>query len=192
MLGWESLQQRRVSHKLCIIFETLETKSPNHFYNIIKDQLPVGQRNSSNLRPFRAAKAVFRQSFFPFTIRAWNLLDNYLKNTVSEINFKQKIYNKIRPKRQSFYGLNEFTKVKYLTTLRLEHSHLRAHKFRLGFVDTQNNLCLTCGQIEDTSHFFLLCRKYTPQRDALRRDILNLTNFDQFLLYSTHTLLISN
>ena len=44
MLGWESLQQRRVSRKLCIIFETLETKSPNHFYRILKNQLPVGQK----------------------------------------------------------------------------------------------------------------------------------------------------
>ena len=60
----------------------------------------------------------------------------------------------------------------------MEHSHLRAHKFRMGFVDTSNNLCLTCGQIEDSFHFFLLCRRFTPQREALRRDILNLVNID--------------
>ena len=32
--------------------------------------------------------------------------------------------------------------------------------------------------VEDTYHFFLLCRKFNRQRDALRRDILNLIGID--------------
>ena len=178
MLGWETLQQRRVCRKLCILFETLKTKSPNHLYYIIEKQLTVGPRNGSNLRPFRSNKPVFRKSFFPSTIKAWNLLDSNLKNATSKANFKNKIINKIRPKCQSFYGLSEFTRVKYLTTLRLDHSHLRAHKFLLGFVDTNDNKCITCRVTEDTNHFFLLCRRFIPQREALRRDLLNLINID--------------
>ena len=106
------------------------------------------------------------------------MLEPSLKNARSNADFKKQVFSKVRPKGSSFYGINEFSRVKYLTTLRLEHSHLKAHKFRLGFVDTEDNLCSTCGVVEDTKHFFLLCRRFLRQREALRSEFLNLTNID--------------
>ena len=57
--------------------------------------------------------------------------------------------------------------LKLLTRLRLNFSHLRAHKFRHNFRDTLNPLC-SCGlETESTSHYLLRCTFYTHIRKTL-------------------------
>ena len=36
-LGWESLNERKVMRKLCIIQKTIETKSPNYLHKTIEN-----------------------------------------------------------------------------------------------------------------------------------------------------------
>ena len=48
--------------------------------------------------------------------------------------------------------------VKLLTHLRLQFSHLNEHKFRHGFSDTINPMCVCGTEVETTDHFFLCCQ----------------------------------
>ena len=59
-----------------------------------------------------------------------------------------------------------------LTPLRVGLSKLNFHKFKHNFRDTLNPLCPTNDGVEDTEHYFLLCRTY----DANRLDLLNSVN----------------
>ena len=45
--------------------------------------------------------------------------------------------------------------IKLLTTLRLGLSHFNEHKFKHGFNDTINRICVCGGNIELINHFFL-------------------------------------
>ena len=59
-----------------------------------------------------------------------------------------------------------------LTQLRVGLSKLNFHKFKHNFRDTLNPLCSTIDGVEDTEHYFLLCRTY----DANRLDLLSSVN----------------
>ena len=56
---------------------------------------------------------------------------------------------------------------KFLTSLRLNISHLKEHKFRHGFADTINSMCACGVNVETTGHFLLRCHFYSTQRFEL-------------------------
>ena len=158
-LGWESLNKRREMRKLCIIYETLDTKFPNYLYKILEKQFygPDSRSYNNNskikLKPFISTSKPYKLSFFPSTIKSWNNLEKSVKESKSKAIFKRRILNKIRPKKASYFGLRNHEHIRYLTMLRLELSPLRSHKFSRGFLDTTNELCKTCNAKEDTEHF---------------------------------------
>jgi len=177
-LGWESLNERRVMRKLCIVYETLDTKFPNYLYKILEKQFEgVDSRRSNKLRPMYGS-ASFRLSFFPSTIKDWNKLDNNIREAKSKLIFKKRILNKIRPKKASYFGIRDHNHIRYLTMLRLGLSPLKAHKYRHGFQDIANGLCEVCNTKEDTKHFLLLCRSYTSLRTTLLQQISNILHLD--------------
>ena len=53
---------------------------------------------------------------------------------------------------------------KFFTRLRLKFSHLKEHKFRHGFTDTINPMCVCGADVETTEHFLLRCQFYSTQR----------------------------
>ena len=59
-----------------------------------------------------------------------------------------------------------------LTSLRVNLSHLRAHKFHHSFLDTLNPLCsCSLNEIESTSHYILRCPFYIHIRGTLLENI---------------------
>ena len=66
--------------------------------------------------------------------------------------------------------------------LRCDLSPLRDHKFRHGFLDTNNNLCLVCNRKEDTVHFLLHCRSFSLSRTTLLQRVTELLGWDVSIL----------
>ena len=180
-LGWESLQNRRIMRKLCLVHEILNTKFPDYLHKILKNQsYPITSRfhNRELLKEIPCRNSKFKLSFFPSTIKDWNILDSETKKSKSTNIFKNKILNKIRPKKKSYFGLKDNDKIKYLTMLRMSLSPLRAHKFKYNFIDTSDPYCIVCESPEDTKHYLLHCRSFRLSRTTLMQNISNLLNLD--------------
>ena len=59
-LGWESLNNRRIMRKLCIVFETLTNKFPHYLEDILNDR-----KYTQNSRLFNDTKCIFfRQQYW--------------------------------------------------------------------------------------------------------------------------------
>ena len=169
-LGWEPLHQRRTFRKLLLLFEVLKNSSPNYLsetvalYNYNRDSRLY---NKGFLRPVFCQSKRYKLSFFPSTISDWNLLDNNTQKSPTTSIFKNKILNKIRPKKRSYFGLSDNNVTRCLSLLRFNLSPLRAHKFDKKFRDTTDPFCLVCGCVENTEHFLLRCNAFTDLRTTL-------------------------
>ena len=138
ILGWESMQNRRIMRKLCLIFQTLKNKSPNYLYKILESQKSTQELRSTDrlmMNNMTTKKDKFKKSFFPSAIIDWNKLDVDIKISLSKNIFKNKILKKIRPKKASYYGLRNNDMVRHITLLRLELSPLNAHKYKYNFIE---------------------------------------------------------
>ena len=81
--------------------------------------------------------------------------------------------------------------VKLFTRFRLDLSQLNEHKFKHGFNDTINPICICGADIESINYFFLHCPKYCEARQTL---FGNIQSIDKMLLSQnesslTHSLL---
>ena len=175
-LGWETTNNRRVLRKLCIFYETIDTKFPNYLYKTIQSrEYPPDSRsyNMKLLKPIHCTNP-YKNSFFPSTIRDWNVLEKDIKEAQTLKFFKKRLTNKIRPKKASYFGIRNNDKIRYLTMLRLGLSPLREHKYRHGFADTSDPLCIVCKKKQDTKHFLLLCKSFTLSRTTLMHHVSDL------------------
>ena len=77
------------------------------------------ERNCREISYVEIINNKYKLSFFPFTIREWNSLEKSVKDSKSMSIFKDKILNKIRPKRKEYFGINDKTKTRYITLLRM-------------------------------------------------------------------------
>ena len=112
---------------------------------------------------------LFRNSFFPYTVNAWNKLHNNIKSSDSFLIFRKRMLNLIRPKCNETYEIHNPTGLKLLTHLRLGLSHLNDHKFNHNFRDCINPLCLCSLYV----HFFLHFHHVSLQRQSLMNNIKN-------------------
>jgi hypothetical protein len=179
-LGWESLSDRRTCRKLALLFEIQEENFPRYLSAVVDEQkYDANSRfyNKDLLKSFVCRTNAYKLSFFPSTIEDWNRLDSATKQSVSVKSFKNKIFNKIRPKKKSYFGIPD-DDAKLITLLRMGLSPLRAHKFKYKFKDTSNNKCLVCGSKEDTAHYLIHCLSYRLTRVTLFRKVNNILNID--------------
>ena len=97
----------------------------------------------------------------------------------------------IRPSPNSIFDIYNRYDIKLLTRLFLGLRHLNEHKFKRGFNDTINLICICRGDIESINHFFLHCPEHCEARQTL---FDNIQRIDKMLLsqnesLSTHLLL---
>ena len=128
LLGWESMQDRRTMRKLVLFHQILNTRNPSYLYETLEKQLNTSQRliNRLEFRNFKCNNTKFTKSFFPPTIIDWNNLDMELRSSSSSNILKNRILNKIRPKKALFVDTQDNDRVRYLTMLR----HKYARNFR--------------------------------------------------------------
>ena len=174
-LGLESLSDRRWYRRLVYFFNIVSCNSPSYLNSL----LPSKQRSydpiRNNLfRNFTSHTNFFKNSFFPYCISEWNKLSPNLRNSTSISMFKKGLLAFIRPQQCYIYKIFDPTGLKMLTRLRVNLSHLRAHKFHHNFLDTLNPLCSCSLEIESTTHYLLRCPFYTHIRGTLLENITDI------------------
>ena len=73
----------------------------------------------------------------------------------------------IKPSSNSLFNCHSLKRIKLITRLRLDLSHLRKHKFRHNFQDTLNPIWSCGDDIETTIHYLLHCSNYSDEGRTL-------------------------
>ena len=120
-------------------------------------------RNETNLQTIPARSQQY-YSFLPSTTCIWNTLPDDTKNSPSVEFFKHELDNNITKQPPYYFSGSRLGQI-YHARIRLNRS-LRCHLFQKNIID--NPVC-ECGDIENTSHFFLHCNLY----GQLRHDLLD-------------------
>ena len=166
-LGWETIKQRSDNLSLNIFHKihSHETRS------LVKSCMPKPDiENKFNLRskggyiPFKYLGMRFKNSFFPHTTLLWNNLPKNVqsKNTT---DFKAYINKERKPPRYKHYSKGSKIGNTLLTKIRVGRSDLNQHRFTIGQVDCPQCDCLF--REESSSHYFLDCFLYQPERQVL-------------------------
>ena len=79
---------------------------------------------SNNIPLIKSNRNYFKNSFFPKSISAWNILDSTLKEKEPLGSLKCGILDIIRPKKKSIFGIHDPVGVKWLFQLRVGLSPL--------------------------------------------------------------------
>ena len=174
-LGWETLSDRRWSHRLFQFFKIINNMTPSYLKNKLPNQR-VALRNNEQTRFFDIFfhSFIYMNSFFPDSIKIWNSIGIDFAHLKSYPSFKNRITNLIRPSARSIFGIYDPIGLKFLYQLRVGLSPLKSHKHRHNFQDTPVDLCDCMSAPEDTSHFLLSCELYSAQRLVMKNSISNI------------------
>ena len=130
-IGLEPLQLQRWYRKIGIFYKIVKSKNPQYFFKLIpKKTSTYVTRNAENISLFNIKHNFYKNYFFPSSIIEWNNLDPNLRNSENFGIFKNNILEFIRPKPNSFFNCCNLKRIRLITRLRLELSHLREHKFK--------------------------------------------------------------
>ena len=109
-----------------------------------------------------------RNSFFPFTMKLWNKLDETLKLSLSHQNFRIRLSNMFNPnKTKYYYYLGDRKCSAILSSLRTGCSQLNSDLFQNGLID--NKYC-SCGFEETPEHYLLYCENHPYVREQFQKD----------------------
>ena len=109
----------------------------------------------------------------------WNKLSREVRNSENIRIFEKRLLELIRPSPNNIFDIYNPYGIKLLTRLRLGLSHLNEHKFKHGFNDKINPICICAGDIESINHFLLHCHEYCEARQTLSD---NIQKIDKMLL----------
>ena len=100
----------------------------------------------------------------------------------------------MRPSFNSFFDCHNSIGMKYVTRIRLRLSHLREHKFKYTFQDTQNPICNCGNDVESAIHFFPNCPLYSNEPRRLLNILVKIyhTLWDNTDFSLTQILLFGN
>ena len=138
-------------------------------------------------------------SFYPHSVKIWNVIGPELRQAPSLSIFKSKILKLIRPLKNTMYDIHDPKGVKRLFQLRVGLSSLKNHKKRHNFKDTLSDVCRCQTHAETTDHFLLNCNLYTeirndmfqvenPILEASGLRVHNNTQFVKLLIYGHENL----
>ena len=170
-LGWETLQERRKNQRLIAMYKIKNDTAPQYLCDSLPKPHETGYalRNNDSLPNFRARINIFQNSFFPQTIRDWNLLPESQRNSPSLNVFKQKLKDtKHKPPDWYYSGERKLSIIH--SRLRLLCSGLNDHLFsQLHVIDDPS---CPCGNgRETTRHYLLECPLYNTERIVMLHDI---------------------
>ena len=129
-------------------------------------------------------------AFFPYCVNEWNKFSGEIREITTISKFKKELLSYIRPKNNPIYRTHDPSGLKLLTRLRLGLSHLREHKYKHNFMDTNIPFCV-CGLLEEetTEHFLLRCTLFFNERkillDKVKKIFPSLSNLAKTQVVST-------
>ena len=188
-LGWESLSDRRWLRRLTLFFKIKNNIAPNYLSAFIpqRNEIRMALRNRRENIPFTRTER-YENSFFPYTIKAWNNLDDEAKSKPSVESFKKYVNsNYLRSPGNPTFGIRDSFGIKLLTKIRVNFSDLRDHRFHHNF-NCRIPVC-RCGLEDETSaHYFLRCPLFTNERATLLSKISDVIHSDVSVLPHEHLL----
>ena len=160
------VSHREEKNKLVLFYKMINSLAPEYLSSLVPPTVgnisQYNLRNETNLQTVPARSQQYYNSFLPSTTRIWNSLPDDTKNSPSVESFKHKLNGNIPKPPPYFFSGSRLGQI-YHARIRLNCS-LRYHLFQKNFMD--NPVC-ECGEIENTSHFFLHCNLYGQLRHAL-------------------------
>ena len=139
-LGWESLSDRRYSHRILQMHKIVNSCTPPYLKEKTFPTSPLA--STITLREHRYRTQRFLNSFFPDTTRSWNVIISHFHIMPTFNKLRAHLISLFRPKGKSLFNIFDTTGTRYLFQLRLGLSPLRSHKKRHNFADTPNDMCL--------------------------------------------------
>ena len=107
----------------------------------------------------------FTNSYFPYAIKKWDMLDPALRNEPDFTEFKLKLKEKLKPKKFKHFHCGFKYPNTLHTQLRVGRSYLNCHLFPIGLSITKS--CQCGHHLESVEHYFLDCRLYDHARAQL-------------------------
>ena len=91
-IGWETLEKRRISHKLILFYKMYNNLTPDYLSSLVPSSVNEGSRynlrNANDVQTINARTALYFNSFLPSVIREWNTLSENDKYVDSIDSFK--------------------------------------------------------------------------------------------------------
>ena len=168
--GWAYLQERREIHKLIWFYKIINNMAPPYLTELlpptVEERSDYNLRSRKNISQVSTRLETFSRSFFPCTIKLWNLLPPDLRNIQSLELFTKLLKHKYEKKSYPWYNIgNRFANIHH-ARLRIGCSMLNAHLFyNLVVIDSPS--CRCGHSCEDPQHYFFECRLYRYQRENL-------------------------
>ena len=165
-LGWETLQKRRTDHKLIMFYKMTHSIAPRYLQDLVppttgnRSNYSYQLRNTADPSYVNARTTLYKNSFLPSTVIAWNNLPPATKTSTSLSCFKHLICQP-RYQRPAYFNTGPRRSQILHTRIRLECSLLKAHLFKANLIDSP--LC-ECGESETSTHFLLNCSRFDQQR----------------------------
>ena len=168
-LGWEYLEERRKKQRLKTLFKTIHGETPIYLQEVLPAQLRDNEqyflRNAFNIPQFNSRTATFHDSFFPKTIRDWNLLQNDIKASEDLANFLSRLNTDTKHAPKWFYAGTRNGSIQH-AKLRMLCSNLNDHLY--SHIHVIDNPQCPCGHPrENNKHYFLECRLYILERNEM-------------------------
>ena len=139
---------------------------PDYLSSLVPDTVGevtrMNLRNNANVSNIRGRTAQYTHSFLPSTIDSWNALPNEAKEITTLDLFRSYNINKPVPNPLFYYGSRRAQVLH--SRLRSDCSGLNQQLFSQNIIPSP--LC-TCGSIESTSHYLLICPNFTDIRAVL-------------------------
>ena len=185
-LGWETLETRRLTHRLTFFYRLCNPMLPTPTYmtDLItptrQDATQRTLRNSSLLSLPKNRLSCFQRSFIPETTRSWNALPEHIRQARTTSSFSKNVRKHFVPQPPPFFSFGSKLGNTLHTRLRLHMSTLNAHLFMTHNSPSTLDAACQCGHPwEDTHHFILHCPLYSDQRTSLYNSVSTMIyNFD--------------
>ena len=187
-LGIESMKLRQWFRRHYYFFKIHSSGLSQYLNDLIPKPSLRYTTRFSPLPNFKVRTEPFRNSFFPYTVNAWNNLDNIVKSYESYLMFMKIMLSLIRPKCNDTCGIHNPTGLKLLTRLRLGLSHPNDHKFNHNFMDCISPLCSCSLSVENNVQFFLHYHHFSLQRQTLMN---NIKSIDKYIINETDSDLVN-
>ena len=170
-IGWDSLEKRRSNHKLTLFYKMTHSLAPLYLSSLVPQSVSnisrYNLRNSNNLQTLDARTSLYYNFFLPSTVRAWNNVNDEVKQSDSLNTFKGFLTKDKLLVPKHFYVGHRKVQVLH-TRLRTNCSSLNLDLFTRNISDSP--LC-QCGSVENAQHFFFHCRYYQVPRTELMNTV---------------------
>ena len=133
-LGWESLSDRRKVQRLIQMFKIVNFYTPSYLRDKLPPRCNPFTQAPHTFKEFRIRTERFRNTFFPDTIKHWNIVISDFAEMPELKIFKSHLLSFYRPDQKSIFGVHDPQGIKWLFQLRLGLSPLRHHKKNIIFL----------------------------------------------------------